>query len=236
MPTVFTSQRSRAVRAGTQARAAKESARNASRSQIVWASLVFAMTVVGGSLFALSGSPKAMLDGLALPALLAPGGSSSIDAIFGTRKPLDRERWQAIVIHHSCTPTGKPDLLDSQARAQGLRELGYHFVIGNGNGMADGELFVGRRWRDQIPGAHVGGTQGEWYNQRAIGICVVGNGDRGRLTDAQMERLVELSASLCRRLGVSPSRVYLHSDLAPTSSPGRLFPVASFRKELNGRL
>jgi N-acetyl-anhydromuramyl-L-alanine amidase AmpD len=159
-----------------------------------------------------------------------------MEAIFGTRRPLDRARWQAIVIHHSGAPSGKPDSLDAQARAVGLKELGYHFVIGNGNGMANGELFVGRRWRDQAPGAHVGGANGDWYNQRAIGVCVVGDGDRGRLTEAQMERLTELTASLCRRLGIAPGRVYLHSDLAPTSSPGRLFPGSTFRDDLASRL
>ena len=128
------------------------------------------------------------------------------------------------------------ELAVKTAREQGLKELGYHFVIGNGNGMADGELFVGRRWRDQVPGAHVGGKDGDWYNQRSIGLCIVGDGDKGRLTEAQEERLAELTASLCRRLGISPSRVYLHSDLAPTTSPGKLFPAASFRADVAGRL
>lgn len=194
------------------------------------------MTLACGGLYLLNGAPKARLDGLALPALLASSGDYSVDAIFGTRAPLDRARWQAVVIHHSGSPTGKPDQLDAIARSQGLKELGYHFVIGNGNGMADGELFVGRRWRDQVPGAHVGGKDGDWYNQRAIGICVVGDGDRGRLTDAQLDRLTELTASLCRRLGIPPSHVYLHSDLAPTTSPGRLFPAATFRDDVASRM
>ena len=234
MPTVFTAKSTRASRAHGKPSAAAASPSR--RAQVVWASFVFAMTLACGGLYVLNGAPTSRLEGLALPALMAPGGSYSVDAVFSTRQPLDRARWQAIVIHHSGAPTGKPDTLDTQARAQGLKELGYHFIIGNGNGMADGELFVGRRWRDQVPGAHVGGANGDWYNQRAIGVCVVGDGDKGRLTDSQMERLAELTGSLCRRLGVSPSRVYLHSDLAPTSSPGRLFPGAGFRADLTGRL
>lgn len=236
MPTVFTTKRSRSARGNAKAPTSAQAARNARRAQVVWASFVFAMTLVCGGLYALNGAPKARLEGLALPALLAPGGTASVNAIFSTRQPLDRNRWQAIVINHSGSSIGRPESLDTQARAQGLKELGYHFVIGNGNGMDDGELFVGRRWRDQVPGAHVGGKDGNWYNQRAIGICIVGDGDKGRLTDAQMERLTDLTASLCRRMGISPSRVYMHSDLAPTTSPGRLFPQESFREDLAGRL
>lgn len=236
MPTVFATKPSRSARAKAKAQRSAQAAHRGTRAQVVWASFVFAMTLVCGGLYMLNGAPKARLEGLALPALLAPGGSYSVDAVFGTRQRLDRARWQAIVIHHSGMPTGKPDLLDAEARAAGLKELGYHFVIGNGNGMADGELFVGRRWRDQVPGAHVGGKNGDWYNQRAIGICVVGDGDRSRLTDAQLERLTELTASLCRRLGIPPSHVYLHCDLAPTSSPGHLFPGASFKDDVAGRL
>lgn len=236
MPTVFRTKPTRATRSLSKAKANASSSGKSKRSQVVWASFVFAMTIACGGLYFLNGGPKTRLEGIALPALLAPGGTSSMDAIFGTRKPLDKARWQAIVIHHSATPGGKPDALDALAREQGLKELGYHFVIGNGNGMADGELFVGRRWRDQVPGAHVGGKDGDWYNQRSIGLCVVGDGDKGRLSEAQEERLAELTASLCRRLGISPSRVYLHSDLAPTTSPGRLFPAASFRADVAGRL
>lgn len=235
MPTVFTSKPTRASRRSAATRA-DSNTQTSKRAQIVWASFVFAMTLACGGLYLLNGAPKTPLEGLSLPALLAPGGSYSVDAIFATRKPLDRARWQAIVIHHSGTPAGKPDALDQAARSQGLKELGYHFVIGNGNGMADGELFVGRRWRDQAPGAHVGGKDGDWYNQRAIGICLVGDGDRGRPSEAQLERLAELTASLCRRLGIPPSHVYMHSDLAPTTSPGRLFPAATFRDDVASRL
>jgi hypothetical protein len=236
MPTVFTTKPTRASRRNAPSRSAAGAANTPKRAQIVWTSFVFAMTLACGGLYALNGAPKTRLEGLALPALLAPGGTSSVEAVFATRKPLDRARWQAVVIHHSGAPTGKPDLLDQAARTQGLKELGYHFVIGNGNGMADGELFVGRRWRDQVPGAHVGGKDGDWYNQRAIGICLVGDGDRGRPTEAQLQRLTELTASLCRRLGIPPGHVYMHSELAPTTSPGRLFPGSTFRDQVTSHL
>lgn len=206
------------------------------RTRVVWGSLVGAMTVVGGLLFAVDGTPSRPMQGVSLPALLAPGGSPSMDPVFDTRVPVTKDRWLAIVVHSSGSPGGTAAQLEARAKASGLKELGYHFVIGNGMGMADGELFIGRRWRDQVPGAHVAGDSGEWFNHHAIAICLVGDGDRHQPTKAQMERVVELTASLARRLGIPRERVYLHSELADTTSPGRLFPASSFRDALASRL
>ena len=159
-----------------------------------------------------------------------------MDAIFGTRKPLDKARWQAIVIHHSATPSGKPDALDALAREQGLKELGYHFVIGNGNGMGDGELHVGARWLKQVPGAHAAGSKADWYNLNSIGVCVIGDGDRQSFTDDQLARLGQLVNSLSRELGIPTEKIVLHREIARTTSPGRLFPENAFRESLsNGR-
>ena len=47
-----------------------------------------------------------------------------------------------------------------------------------------------------------------------------------------MGRLDELVAALSRELGIAAGAVHLHSDLAPTSDPGRLFPAELFRERL----
>lgn len=208
----------------------------APRAQVVWGSLLASMTLVGGLLFAVDRAPNRPLQGVTLPALMAPGGSPSVDAVFDTRIPLDQQRWKAIVVHASGSPGGTAAQLDSQARNGGLKELGYHFVIGNGRGMDDGELFVGRRWRDQAPGAHVGGERGEWFNHHAIAICLIGDGDHHQPTKAQLDRVVELSTALARRLGIPRERIYLHSELSDTTSPGRLFPASNFREDVAARL
>ncbi len=208
----------------------------ASRTRVVWGSLLGSMTLVGAILFALDRTPAPSLDGLALPALMAPGGSPSVEVVFSTRVALDERRWTSIVIHDSGSPAGTPQSLERRAKANSLRELGYHFVIGNGNGMDDGELFVGRRWRDQLPGAHTGGDHAEEYNVAGVGICLVGDLDRSPISDPQWDRLIELVAALCRRLDIRADQVHFHSELANISSPGRLFPRQKFREELAARL
>lgn len=202
------------------------------RTPVVWAALLGAMTTVGGVLFALDGKSATRIDGLALPALVSASGSSSIDTVFRTRAPLDSKRWRSIVIHHSGSMRGTPASLESQAKASGLKGLGTHFVIGNGQGMDDGEIHVGYRWLDQVPGAHSAGKDADWYNLHSIGICLVGNGDRQEFTPAQIDRLGQLVRALCREFDIPEERVVLHSQVAPMSDPGMLFPTASFREQL----
>lgn len=202
------------------------------RTRIVWAALLGAMSGVGALLFALDGKSVPRVDGLALPALVAPAGPSSVEVILKTRKPLDGQRWQSIVIHHSGAMVGSPASLDAQARSFGLQGLGYHFVIGNGRGIDDGELHVGYRWLDQAPGAHAAGKDADWYNLHAIGICLVGNGDRGEFTPGQLRRLTQVVDTLAREFKIPRERIVFHSDIAPVSSPGMLFPKAAFREQL----
>jgi len=196
----------------------------------VWVCLLASMTIGGGLLRLLDGGPAPRLDGLALPALAAAGGSQPIEVIYHTRQPLDRQRWQAIVIDHSGTPGGTPASIARQHKARHLSGLGYHFVIGNGAGIDDGQLHVGYRWLDQLPGAHTGGPDGDWYNRHAIGICLIGDGDRSQFTRAQITRLAQLVASLMQELGIPDDRIVLHRSVAPTTAPGALFPEAEFRE------
>ena len=204
------------------------------RPQVVWLSLLGAMTLCGGLLVLLDRNPAPRADGIALAAPVRAPRAPAIESVLNTRRPLDRAAWKRIVIHHSGATFGSPDTLTEQARANNLRGLGYHFVIGNGSGSGDGELYVGYRWLDQAPGAHVSGPEGEWHNEHSIGICLVGDGERRPFTDAQIRRLGDLIATLTREFGLSPEDVVLARQVSPTKSPGRLFPDAALRERLSG--
>lgn len=207
------------------------------RPQVVWASLVGAMTVVGGLLFAVDNRPVARMDAVSLPALVASAGSSTMEAVFKTRTKLDKQRWTSIVIYHSGSPSATPQRLEAEARAKNLDGMGYHFVIGNGNGsFGDGEIHIGNRWLNQKAGAHAAGPKAEQFNRTAIGICLVGQGDRQPFTANQLRYLTMLVDALAQELNIPKERIFLHSDIAPTSDPGRFFPAEAFKAQIAAAL
>jgi hypothetical protein len=110
--------------------------------------------------------------------------------------------------------------------------LAYHFVVGNGRGMKDGEIVIGHRWTRQLPGGHLAS---ESLNARSLGICLVGNFDRDHPTKRQMESLNELTEYLMKRCGLSRSAVKTHQQINPigTRCPGRLFDDEAFLRGLN---
>ena len=186
------------------------------------------MSVAGGVMWMTQG--EADVSGLELATLAAVRAPEQ--PVLGTRQPVEAERWQAIVVHHSGDAIGSPALIAQASTETGLNGSPFHFVIGNGSGTTDGAIHGTPRWQDQQPGSHVRGAHADALNRTAIGICMVGDGDRSGFSKAQMANLVRLVQSLQTELGIPADRVYLHRDLAGTSSPGRHFPASAFRERL----
>jgi N-acetyl-anhydromuramyl-L-alanine amidase AmpD len=135
--------------------------------------------------------------------------------------PLGR-RWDYIVIHHSDTASGNERVFDRYARNErGWLGVGYHFVIGNGNGSGDGEVEVTFRWEKQLHGAHAGVKK---YNEHGVGICLVGDFERGHPTPRQMASLAALVNYLQERCRIPTAHILLHRHLKNTRCPGRNFP------------
>jgi hypothetical protein len=183
------------------------------RTVIVWATLIGAMTVASGLLLILEPRPLPPTGGMALAAIET--SSDGLDRIFQTRPEPTPGRWDRIVITHSGQTVGSAASIGDIHQKLGYGGLQYHFVIGNGRGTDDGLIQVGYLWMHQADSL---------YADRAITICMVGNGDKAPPTRAQMDQLVRLIQALNRRLEMSADDVCLHRELAQTTSPGRLFP------------
>lgn len=144
--------------------------------------------------------------------------------------------WNWIVIHHSASETGDAASFDVYHRSRGWSELGYHFVINNGERQPDGLVEVGGRWRNQRPGAHSRSPGGE-FNDRGIGICLVGNFQMHPPTPAQWEAVVRLCAHLCRTYQISPTNIIPHHAATPTTQcPGQHFDIDRLRQDVTERL
>ena len=209
----------------------KKTPRPTRRTKTVWLSFLASMTMVTG-LLTLGDDRGRPGFAAANPSLFAmPGGR---DPIFQTDVPLDGVRWRGIVIHHSGEPAGDAESMRRLHLSHGAQAMGYHFLIGNGNGMGNAVIHVGERWISQTPGWHTVGPRADVSNRHAIGICLVGNGDRRRFTDRQVTQLISLVRRLQREFDIPASAVRLHRDLAPalTSSPGAHFPSAVLEQQL----
>ena len=133
--------------------------------------------------------------------------------------------WRNIVIHHSATPSGSAEAFDKYHRKRGMENgLAYHFVIGNGNGVGDGLIQIGNRWKKQLHGGHV---KSNYFNQTSIGICLVGNFEKHRPTAKQIASLKTLTGYLKNDLLNGKPRIAGHRELKTeqTLCPGRYFPL-----------
>ncbi len=191
-----------------------------------------------GQVLKIPGTPRPMtVARRAHPTAKAPAEpKSGLSLAF--QKVLDRTRvtpgrWDYIVVHHSATAMGTPQGMDQYHRNVRHMEngLAYHFVIGNGNGMNDGQIAIGRRWTEQLNGGHLAS---EALNARSLGICLVGNFDRDPPSRRQLDSLEALTRYLMKRCNINRAHVKTHQQINTigTRCPGRLFDDDAFLKRL----
>ncbi|MEQ8843798.1 MAG: peptidoglycan recognition family protein [Phycisphaerales bacterium] len=203
-----------------------------SRRGMVLTSFAGSMVFLASILVLMEGERAPNVGGRSLAPMAVTTAGVPLEAITAPPAGLDDTRWRRIVIHHSRSRHGDAAQLSRAHREMGLAGLGYHFVIGNGRGMADGELHVAERWLRQQPGAHVAGPRSLEYNRDSIGVCLVGDGRLETFGRGQMDRLVATVATLAQKLDIPSSEILLHQDVAGLDDPGPLFPRELFYQRL----
>ena len=199
------------------------------RTQLVWVSFFF---IIPCALFILQLGDKNVQSGAILTKLAPVDERPKQDVVVSSIN--EHSNWNAIVVHHLGQPAGSPESLDRSHRNSGLSGLGYHFLIGNGNGMGDGTVHIGYRWLDQLIGARPVGVDASQWDEQTISICLVGNGNRRPFTEQQLLHLSYLVQRLQLAMSIPPSRVLLAQELGSdnTISPGTYFAEAQFRSQL----
>lgn len=159
------------------------------------------------------------------------------DAVLWKPKAAPR-KWQSLVLHHTATTVGSVEtihethLKKKDTQGNPWLGIGYHFVIGNGQGMADGEVEPTFRWRQQLHGAHAGvGT----YNQTGIGIVLVGNFEKTPPTKSQLQAVRRLVQHLSQTYAIPSEKILGHGDIKATACPGRYFPLADLKASVAAR-
>jgi len=148
--------------------------------------------------------------------------------------PLYRSnKWKYIIIHHSATDQGNAlSLFNAHLKRGFWQGLGYHFIIGNGTyGKKDGQIEASPRWVKQQDGAH---CQAARMNYKGIGICLVGNFSKERVSAKQMDSLAYLVNILKEYYHVPPGNILGHGQVpgARTECPGKYFPWEELRSRL----
>ncbi len=140
-----------------------------------------------------------------------------------TRPQVNISKWRHIIAHHSATLSGNAKIFEEAHRQRGMQNgLAYHFVIGNGSNSGDGEVEIGGRWLRQLKGGHV---RSEAHNANSLGICLVGNFERGKPSRRQASTLIELTDYLMNRMLRGRPKFMVHRELEKTLCPGRHFPL-----------
>ncbi|MDO8559616.1 MAG: peptidoglycan recognition family protein [bacterium] len=131
-----------------------------------------------------------------------------------------------IVVHHSESPFGDVPTVDAWHRERGFSQIGYHYLICNGQGGLDGEIQFGRD--EDVQGAH---AKANFRNEGTLGVCLVGT---DQFTTAQKKSLQELLLHLCRRHGLTPGpqTIQRHHE----QCPGTAFDLAGIIAGVQGHL
>ena len=145
-------------------------------------------------------------------------------------------RWRGIVVHHTAGTRGTVASIDKYHREQNKwpNGLGYHFLIGNGNGMEDGEVEPGPRWVKQLDGAHVRMKGTDKGNSFSIGVALVGNFENEVPSAKQLASLRGLLRFLVAEYDIKPSDIAGHGQVSEkhTACPGKLFFIDEVVKTL----
>lgn len=197
---------------------------------VVLGSLIAGMTLASGVLLVLEPHPVSPGSQILLNSL--DRQSDPYKGLFSTTPDPDPRRYSLIVIHHSGALQGSSDALARVHDKLDRGGLGYHFVIGNGKGMPDGQIDVGFRWTRQLVGHFSTGPGSEIVNRRGIGVCLIGDVNRESPTDAQMRELLWLVQKLQARFNIPADQIIVQAPPDEKGSPGRFFPIAQFRQQL----
>lgn len=158
-------------------------------------------------------------------------GATGLGAMYWPR------RWRYIVIHHTAGNYATIEFLQQVHRdrqsGDPIDAIPYHYVIGNGNGLALGE--VASDWRQDLDiwGTHVSGNNFA-RNFFGIGICLVGNFEETDVPTQQFDALVALTKALIRRYDIPVENITGHGMIEGESTrcPGRRFPVDDFMQAI----
>lgn len=150
--------------------------------------LVVSMTAGALVLLSLQGNPIQPMPF----SLSSQSRLTSADTALGTEIGIEQGRWQNIEVSYCSSAS----CLSNSLGLTGEMALRYHFVISDGTGGRDGQIYASNRWVKQLNCLNPG--QGS-YNSQSIRICLMVQDPQNPLsTSRQMRQLEALVMSLSK--------------------------------------
>lgn len=139
---------------------------------------------------------------------------------------IKKEDVEFIIIHHSNRIIDCPLFIKIRHKyLRGWDDTGYHFIIGNGIFTKNGKIYKGRPTK--FVGAHSYG-----YNQKSIGICLIGDLDQTKPTFRQYRSLIRLIVILKKQFPIKTILSHNETEGCIKTCPGKLFDITRIRKIL----
>lgn len=189
--------------------------KKARRNAIVLVSLLGSLVGTSALLLVLAPAPLLPEAG----SLLATDEIDGFVRVFETAQPLQTSRWRYVYVHHTRSRRGN---------AYEGNGTGDHFLIGNGEGCADGGIQLGHRWMQQQTASLPSATVPDDF----ISIGIVGDFNARPPTANQVRSLNRLVASVQRRFHIPARAVVIEDRRTDAAGVGKHFPIASFRAGL----
>jgi N-acetylmuramoyl-L-alanine amidase len=129
-----------------------------------------------------------------------------------------------IILHHSGGPDSEGNntagIRKWHVEHNGWSDVGYHALCEKVGSTY--EIIMGRPWT--MNGAHTIGQ-----NDRAFGLCFVGNYNDAPPPDDMLRVAARFVAWWCRLFNIPTTEIYRHSAFAQTDCPGHAFDLERFQ-------
>ena len=127
-----------------------------------------------------------------------------------SRITVHHEGWKPVYFtSREATADRLERIRNSHVNHHGWGDIGYHFIIDR----------AGRIWQGrpvQYQGAHVRN-----HNEHNIGVMLLGNFEKQRPAQAQLDSLARALRALMAKYNVPHNHIHTHQELVPTSCPGK---------------
>ena len=163
-------------------------------------SLVVAMTLGAIVLMALD-SKSISGGGFSLASYSSLG---SIKQAIVAKNSVSVRRWERIEVFYSSTSGGNLEQLASLSGLMSPEDVNFHFLVCNGLGGLDGQIFTTGKWLRQWSSLPDGAWNGD---ERTIRICVIASETSDPLTGSQLTRTAELIETLARKFNIDHNNI-----------------------------